>query len=187
MPACCCGIFADQCVSVQQVMKDVAQRKNGCDYEVGEVHLEQSYEDTSKGISCLTATSESCISNNTICLYENSGHFNGGSSFANSFPMSGQIMDFFAKDICNGLWSDNKCVCEEGFGGAFCIDLLDGEVVSSETELSSHQSRHTFTGGILLLTIACLCLLKHIASKGKRKDKNDKTYAEEKIELVTRL
>ena len=175
-------------------MKDVAQRKNGCDYEVGDVHLEQSYEDTQKGISCVTATSESCISNNTICLYEHFGHFNGGYSFANTFPMSEQIMDFFAKDICNGLWSDNTCVCEEGFGGAFCIDLLDGttdhtigEVVSSDMELSSHQSSHIFSGGILLLTVACLCLLKHIVSRGKRKGKDEKTDAEEKIELVTRL
>ena len=206
MPACCCGIFADRCMSVQDVMNDIAQKKNGCDYELGSVQLEQSFDDASRGISCMTATGESCIANNTICLYEHSGHFNGH-SFADSFPMSEQVVDFFATDACNindGIWNneDKECLCREKskFGGTYCLDPIAGDApssnespsrlhkkktVSSSTELSNKKSNHFFTGGALALTVAAMCYVKHRLNRVKQKDKNEQSMeSEEKIELV---
>ena len=205
MPACCCGIFADRCMSVQDVMKDIAQKKNGCDYEVGSVQLKQSFKDTNRGISCMTAIGESCIANNTICLYEHSGHFNGR-SFADSFPMSEQVMDFFASDACDindGLWNDQtkECSCQEKskFRGTYCLDPIGddtlssneypltygGKSMSSATELSKRMPTHFFTGGVLFLTVAAMCFVKHRLNRIKRKDKNEQSpESEEKIELV---
>lgn len=193
MPACCCGIFADRCVSVQEVMVDIAKRKNGCDYEVGSVQLEQSFADAAKGISCMTATSASCNANNTICLYSHSGHFNSG-SFASSFPMREQVLDFFATDLCNtnnGVWSANECRCEEnsGFGGMFCLDHISASsssvVGSSKTnEGEAVSANHTVSGGILALTVAALCIIKSRLGRGKLKDKDEQYSESEKIELV---
>jgi poly(3-hydroxybutyrate) depolymerase len=192
LPSCCCGIFADRCVSVQDVIKDIAQRKNGCDYEVGSVQLVQSYADTKAGITCTTATSESCLANNTICLYDHSGHFNSG-SFATSFPMSEQVMDFFATDACNwnkGQWDNQnkECVCpKQGFGGKFCFDsTMKAELpdtAAHEKELPSKAANHVVTGGLLAVTVASCCLVKHKLSAGKRKAKVEHE-ADEKIELV---
>jgi hypothetical protein len=180
LPSCCCGIFADRCVSVQDVMKDIAQRKNGCDYEVGNVQLVQSYADTRAGISCMTATSLTCLANNSICLYGHSGHFNSG-SFASSFPMSEQVMHFFANDSCRDR--QNK----EGFGGKFCFDSTTKTEVNGarETELPRRGANHVVSGGLLTVTVAGLCLLKHKLNAGKRKAKTEHIdETEEKIELV---
>lgn len=125
--SCCCGIKLSKCVSVQAVMKDIAQKQNSCiSGEDGTFQFEQSFEDVHRGISCMTATGKSCIANSTICLYNHSRHFG---SFATEFPMKEQVMDFFATDMCiskNGLWSDrNKtCYCQETkFESTFCFDL----------------------------------------------------------------
>lgn len=193
-PACCCGIFADECISVQDVMKNIAQEKNGCDYEVGGVQLEQSFEDTDKGISCLTATGKSCIANNTICLYDHSGHFNSG-GFEKSFPMAEQIVDFFAADACrinNGVWSDqNKsCSCQDTrFVGVFCLEPANSHLFTSKpdpsvTELLSKEPNHVFTGGLLILTLIGLFTLRNQLNRRRLNDKQSHESAEEKLELV---
>ena len=200
MPTCCCGIFAERCVSVQDVMKDIAQKKNGCNYEAGVVQLEQSFEDTQKGISCLTSVGKSCIANNTICMYNHSGHFNGG-SFATSFPMSEQVMDFFANEACavnNGLW-DNKnkaCTCQDELvGGVFCLDSAGSDVIKTldsdeedtllpEKRSSIEEPNHMFTGGILILTVAVFVWFRHQINR-RQKEKIDNNTSGEKIELVS--
>jgi poly(3-hydroxybutyrate) depolymerase len=206
LPSCCCGIFAEQCISVQNVMKNFAQEVNGCNIEddgqsKSEVELEQSYKDEQVGITCLTSTSSSCAANNTICMYDHSGHFNSN-SFERSFPMAEQIIDFFARDACNingGLWSDQtkQCDCQySGYGGTFCLgDSVDsfevaesseGAKVITELQVPSKEPNHTFTGILLLVTMAGLCVVKQQLNKRKRKDKDElDDETDEKVELVT--
>lgn len=80
---------------------------------------------------CLTANSSGCISNSTICVYKNMGHFDG---FISTPFMSNHVMTFLANDACdiNGgsldqIPSRNKHVCGcavNGFNGVYCLDAM---------------------------------------------------------------
>ena len=98
---------------------------------------------------CLTATSRSCVSNSTICVYKNMGHFDG---FISTPFMSNHVMKFLANDACginngslNQIPSRNKLVCGctvNGFNGLYCLDeisdnsLVDVPGVSAESMAS---------------------------------------------------
>ncbi|KAL3796934.1 hypothetical protein HJC23_000687 [Cyclotella cryptica] len=203
-PACCCGIFAERCVSIQDVMKNFATEVNNCNIGEGhsksDVRLEESFVDTQRGITCFTSSSRSCVANNTICLYEHSGHFNIP-SFGVAFPMVEQVMDFFARDACeinSGLWNNQRkeCVCrrESGYGGTYCFDrvgyagptnekstmqLSDVEVVVSS------WWRPIYKAAILIIVVAVLCVFRLRMDRRKLKDEDEiSSESGEKVELV---
>ena len=124
MPTCCCHISEqgpDQCTSVPDKMKEWGYDINGCTKK-GDDESEEPLPILTRQTDEYSCYSyEKCQANTTYCSYKNKGHFNKG-GFANSFPMSEEIVDFFARDACeqqgNGIWStvDRTCTCNKQQG-----------------------------------------------------------------------
>ena len=115
--------------------------------------LSTTYHDEEKGVTCLTVTSPSCVSNSTLCLYTKQGDFRP--NFAESFFMYDEVMNYIAADACqmnNGemVAAQTKRVCaceitpddEVEYGGTFCFDALneDGTFRPREIPPPSFQS-----------------------------------------------
>ena len=131
-PKCCCDIEADTCVPIKDVAVRWAIDVNSCLEPVaGDTHFVTSFADGGRGITCLTASGKGCVSNTTICLHGTAEHFNHMPSFGDSFPMCGEVLQFFAQDACDGTWlnDDKACACDEGKTGVFCLD--DNESLGS--------------------------------------------------------
>jgi hypothetical protein len=111
------------------------------------IPLDVSYQDSH--VICQTASSAHCVSNSTLCLYTDKGHFEYP-DFASAFSMGGEVMHYFANDACslnNGVWEvfgnegTNKkrvCACvvdNVEFGGVFCLDELneDGTIALKQS------------------------------------------------------
>ena len=113
MEKCCCGISREggnHCTSVDQAFDIWASNVNGCSSDGATT---TTYTDKKRGIQCRSG--DGCKSNTTLCVYENSGHFNRGGF---SFPMFEEVGDFFARDACSlnkGQWEsqDKKCSCND--------------------------------------------------------------------------
>lgn len=60
--------------------------------------LSTSYNNQEQGVTCLTVTSPSCVSNSTLCLYTKQGNFQP--NLAESFFMYHEVMDYIATDAC---------------------------------------------------------------------------------------
>mmetsp|Transcript_8579 Transcript_8579/g.20977 ORF Transcript_8579/g.20977 Transcript_8579/m.20977 type:complete len:503 (+) Transcript_8579:95-1603(+) len=89
--------------------------------------ITSSYTNPDAEIECLTAIGKGCISETTICMHANVGHFNKP-NFLEAFPFGREVMGFFARDACElngGVWNatGSECAsCPEKFGGTFCLD-----------------------------------------------------------------
>ncbi|KAL7516764.1 hypothetical protein ACHAWX_001742 [Stephanocyclus meneghinianus] len=84
-------------------------------------------------VVCLTASSSNCISNSTLCLYKEMGHFDG---FVSTPFMGEQVMEFLARDACGtnkgslkmlkkSAGSSDRVLCEctgNEYSGMFCLD-----------------------------------------------------------------
>jgi len=162
-----------------------------------------SYVDGSRGVKCLTATGTDCKANATICLHENSGHFNNP-SFGEAFPFAREVFDFFAKDACainDGTWDGtrNMCSCPVDRGGMFCLDkpvvalsIASTPVIpGDENDISNIESgvaSSTRKVGISLLFFALgiSYAVRHRHRKVRKKD--DITFQqcdEESTELIS--
>ena len=89
---CCCGISreaGDRCTSVDHAFGMWASNLNGCDRDGAAT---TTYIDKKRGIECRSA--DGCKVNTTLCVYENSGHFNNRGSFSKEFPMFEEVMSF---------------------------------------------------------------------------------------------
>lgn len=171
MPKCCCGIAADACTGVADVAKNWAVEVNGCKDDEN-LFLETSYKNTEKGIEC--STSASGKANTTICMYENTGHFNIP-SFDKAFLMADEVIDFFSKDACginNGKWHRNSksCSCNLKYSGTFCLDEAKHHIGgrSSSTEPPSIR-RVIATVSMIMLVLASYVMLQKLRRRGRRK------------------
>lgn len=197
-PACCCGIFAERCVFVLDVMKNFASEVNSCDVgegnSKGDVQLEQSFADTERGITCFTSSSPSCVANSTICLYEHSGHFNSP-SFEDAFPMAEQVMDFFARDACeinNGFWNydrkDCDCRKDSGYGGTYCFDhgpeKGKNTLELADVKDASYTWEPIYNAGILIFVFTVLYVVRHWGGRRKWKEEGELGESDETVELV---
>lgn len=110
LKSCCCGISnegAGQCTSVDQAFDIWARKVNQCS------GVTTTLKDDKRGIECRSG--DDCISNSTLCVYNNAGHFGKG-SFSVAFPMFEEVGDFFARDACllnKGRWSNKVCTCSD--------------------------------------------------------------------------
>lgn len=143
--------------------------------------MSTTYHDENKGVTCLSVTSPSCVSNSTLCLYNNQGDF--GPNFATSFFMYDEVMNYIANDACkigNGEMvsvpnsSKRVCACEitpddeDEYGGTFCFDVLneDGSfkprevapVVEQSLASMRHQTRTYVLVGVLVTMFAVMLL-----------------------------
>lgn len=116
MPECCCGLsnISDQCQSAPGFVHAFGETVNHCQGEEF-VSLDRVYRKARSTMTCYQAGSN-CWANTTYCVHSHGGHFNNP-SFEKSFPMTGQIGDFFARDACEnvggGSWSSGtkNCTC----------------------------------------------------------------------------
>ncbi|KAL7460892.1 hypothetical protein ACHAXS_003258 [Conticribra weissflogii] len=119
------------------------------------------YINREKKVTCITATSSSCIANTTMCLYSNEGHFDEP-NFGTSFFMDTEVFDFFARDLCelnDGIWrttpegakKTKSCDCSVTgslrYGGVYCLDALneDGTFVSAPKSTPSEEFSPAFS------------------------------------------
>jgi len=125
MPQCCCGLsnFVDQCQSAVDFVRSFGQTVNHCQGEEF-VSLERIYQKARSIVTCYQVGSD-CRANTTYCIHSHGGHFKSP-SFEKSFPMTGQIGDFFARDACEnvggGSWSLEYKNCDCSSGGDNDID-----------------------------------------------------------------
>ena len=165
--------------------------------------MKQTYNDEEKGVTCLTATSPSCVANSTLCLYTKQGDFRP--NFANSFFMYDEVMNYIANDACEidggkmvSVPKSSKRVCaceitpdeEVEYGGTFCFDALneDGtfkprEIAPTEQPFSMpvpHQTRsYVFLGlfatmfTVIVLTIRRLKKRRAVIRKNSDPDMYD--------------
>lgn len=119
MPKCCCHLsdYSEECLSVNAQVETWARTINRCDsgtdnLENGnDVIVSLRIEDN---VECRTFVSDSCQANTTYCIYQHKGHFNQP-SFEESFPMSFEVADYFARDACGlggGRWDDSMKTCQ---------------------------------------------------------------------------
>ncbi|KAK1740615.1 hypothetical protein QTG54_008710 [Skeletonema marinoi] len=131
--------------------------------------MSTTYHDEEKGVTCLTVTSSSCVSNSTLCLYTKQGDFRP--NFAKSFFMYDEVMNYIATDACKmndgqmvSASSKRACACEitsdkdeVEYGGTFCFDALNEDgtfkpreiapVVQPLSTAERHQTlSHVFVG-----------------------------------------
>ena len=178
MRKCCCGISqegGDQCTSVDQAFDIWASKVNRCSSGRNTI----TYKDTSRGIECRSG--DGCISNTTLCVYEHSAHFSGG-SFSKGFPMFEQVGDFFARDACSmneGRWSsENKaCSCDgDDVGSMYCAGLtptsLDDQETTPGIGFSSNVSIDLFVAGAIILLVGAI-IRKYWKVVNGIKKKND--------------
>lgn len=151
--------------------------------------MKLSYHDEGKGVTCLTVTSASCVSNSTLCLYTRQGDFRP--DFSKSFFMYDEVMNYIATDACEidggemvsvpGNSSKRQCACEitpgdeEEFGGTFCFDALkeDGtfkpkEIAPVAQLVSTRQQTRTYVFGVMFVTIFTVILLTIWCLKKRR-------------------
>ncbi|KAL7533911.1 hypothetical protein ACHAXR_005522 [Thalassiosira sp. AJA248-18] len=161
-----------------------------------------SYSD--KGIECLTTTGKDCKANTTICLHENSGHFNKP-SFSEAFPFAKEVISFFAKDACeinDGKWNETSsvCACPENRRGAFCLDdPIVAEKSISIVEVDGNDFYIVDSGassagsgkvvlGFILFALATFAYVRHRYKAGKKKDdRYIHDVIEEEMEEATEL
>jgi poly(3-hydroxybutyrate) depolymerase len=170
---CCCGISSSsgnnnnqQCTSVDQAFEYWNDR-NKCSGDVM-----TTYTDKERGIDCRSGVG--CTSNTTLCVYEQSGHFNSG-SFTRSFPMFQEVGEFFARDACSmnhGQWDsiNTKCDCDDGTNSnaqqqlPYCSAMTtttESEISldSSMSESSVNSTNIVFTTGIIIITVIAIAFL----------------------------
>jgi len=127
--SCCCGISGastdDQCHSVDSTFDDWAKKVNQC------TSTTIVFKDNERGIECRSG--DGCRANSTLCVYENSMHFNRP-SFSIAFPMFEEVGHFFARDACsmNGAkWEmvTKTCACdgssENEQSGLYCMGMVE--------------------------------------------------------------
>ena len=128
MPECCCGLsnYADQCQSATNFVDAFGKTVNHCEGEPTKL-LEQIYRGKRADVTCYQAGSK-CWANTTYCIHNHRGHFNRP-SLAAAFPMSDEVIDFFARDACEtvggGSWSSEEkaCTCDGLVGNSsYCLD-----------------------------------------------------------------
>jgi len=125
---CCCGISEaspEQCNSVDATFDDWAKQVNQC------TSTTTVFKDIVKGIECRSGNG--CVANSTLCVYENSKHFNMP-SFSRAFPMFEEVGHFLARDACSangGRWEmdEKSCTCDKVPGdrqsGLYCSSIGD--------------------------------------------------------------
>lgn len=150
--------------------------------------MSTTYHDEEKGVTCLTVVSPSCVSNSTLCLYTKQGDF--GPTFATSFFMYDEVMNYIANDACeidNGEMvsvpnsSKRVCACEitpddeVEYGGTFCFDALneDGtfkprEIAPVAQPLSAvrHQTRsYVFVGMFVTMFTVIVLTIRRLKKR----------------------
>lgn len=233
-PKCCCGIAADTCVPIMEVARNWALEVNKCEVEEdtvsdsvdgddkkgeeeggeaeeGEGEKEDagakfvtSYTNSDKGIECLTTVGTECKSNTTICMHDNSGHFNSHGPFGENFPFARQVIDFFAKDACEineGTWDETSggCACPESHGGKFCLDdpvvaentlsihPVEDAYIFESGAASSKKSQKGTVGSLLFAVVICYAVRQRYKSKEKKDDRYFNDVRDEENEEAAEL
>ena len=129
-PKCCCSISnnAQQCISITTIFEQWSTQVNHCTSNETAISFSNNNDNkhsTEDQVQCITATSNDCVANTTLCIYEDKKHFNNP-SFEKAFPltMTHEIAHFFAADACSftisnynnggsGIWSSatKQCMC----------------------------------------------------------------------------
>jgi hypothetical protein len=166
MPTCCCRLsdHDDECISARAHARAWARTINRCDVDGDDADgdgLDGGNNDDDGAVvtllrkeegryDCWTFASDMCLANTTYCIHQRGGHFNRP-SFQESFPMAGDVADFFARDACGwggGIWRTERksCQCsasapgEEGTASRpssllYCLDD-DSTIFSTRTSPS---------------------------------------------------
>ena len=155
-----------------------------------ELPMKTTYHDKQKGVTCLTVTSPSCVSNSTLCLYTEQGDFRP--TFAKSFFMYDEVMHYIGQDACRvkggelvsvpGQPSKTQCACplslngEEEYGGTFCFDALNDDGTFKPKEfvplphmpfIARHQTQsYVFLASFVAMFIVVLLTI-HRIKKGR--------------------
>jgi poly(3-hydroxybutyrate) depolymerase len=172
LPKCCCNIAADTCAGVMDVARNWAVEMNGCPNDE-KLLVDTSYTNTDQGIQCLT--SSNCMANTTICMYENSGHFNKP-SFQKAFPMAKDVMNFFARDACevnDGKWNgvDKTCLCSSAkFSGPFCLDAP----ATMRKGTTSISRVFVMISGLITLVLATYVTIQKLRRRGRMNGRGGK-------------
>ena len=201
--SCCCGISeasTDQCHSVDSTFDDWAKKVNQC------TSTTIVFKDDERGIECRSG--DGCRANSTLCVYENSMHFNRP-SFSIAFPMFEEVGHFFARDACsmNGAkWEmvTKTCTCdvssESGQSGRYCVGMVEeksstvmSDSIDPEVFASSTDQEDTFqlatTGwfamstAILLVVALILRWKKNRSGSYKKKDEWERLATKEPVEV----
>jgi len=116
-----------------------------------------------------TASDAAIVANTTYCLYQNKGHFNhGGGGIGSSFPMHGDIANFFARDAClskgggNNEWDpgSRKCSCGPEYRGAYCLDPVSAATADyDKEELEQHETELVEGSAAVSKALTALLLL----------------------------
>ena len=145
----------DDDVTVFELTPDTNNPENVDTLFQSKLPISTTYRNEEQGVTCLTVTSPSCVSNTTLCLYTKQGDFRP--NFAESFFMYHEVMEYIATDACEMnkgemIAASHKRVCaceitkdnEVEYGGTFCFDVLneDGSFKPREITLSA-QSQPT--------------------------------------------
>jgi hypothetical protein len=186
MPECCCGLSSllDQCSSAQDKFLEWSQQINQCQNNDNLVQTTIS----NKDVTCITSSGFGCQANTTFCTHQHGGHFN---NFAQAFPMTLDIAEFFARDACSihgGTWSSfsssstntstsSRCACPQNRKGTYCLvgseEKLDKHHEASHLDISieddpvAHGLGMFFIMGIFLVAGSVLFLVK--ARRRKRR------------------
>lgn len=131
------------------------------------------FKDDSRGIECRSGND--CISNTTLCVYNNGGHFNRP-SFSEAFPMFDEVGNFFAKDAClqnNGRWSNKLCLCDNN-SKAKKTDLIFCSQTTFDTMDVNGKLISTRAGAIVSFLLVGLGLVTHNYINKYKKIKKDR-------------
>ncbi|KAL7458790.1 hypothetical protein ACHAWC_010401 [Mediolabrus comicus] len=187
MPKCCCDIAADACTGVADVARNWAVEVNGCKDDEN-LFLDTSYKNSEKGIECSTSSGKA---NTTICMYDNSGHFNRP-SFDKAFPMADEVINFFSQDSCGingGKWHRNSktCSCNLKYSGTFCLDEAEDKHNiggrSSSTDSPSIRRVIVTMVSMVMLVLASYVMLHKLRRRGRSRVKYGKVE-EDDIEIA---
>lgn len=122
-------------------------------------------------VVCLTTVSASCVTNSTLCLYKEAGHFE---EVLSSPDMVDEVMKFLARDACssNGgslgataLPDINLCKCKSGtFNGVFCLDLKVEGSLNTEMPMFNGPATTTSTSPLSVVTMIGFVLMATVVT-----------------------